>query len=108
EEFVAVPARGQRPGFGFAVADDAGDDEIGIIESRSVGVGKGVAKLAAFMNGAGRLRRHVAGDAPRERELSEEAFEAFFILTDVRVDLAVGAFEVNVGHDAWPAVPGAA
>ena len=40
QEFVRVPARGQRPGLRFAVADHAGDDEIGIIKRRAVGVGQ--------------------------------------------------------------------
>jgi hypothetical protein len=30
-----VPAGGQRTGFGFAVADDAGDDQVGIVEGRT-------------------------------------------------------------------------
>ena len=32
EKLVAVPAGGERTSLGFAVADDAGDDQIGIVE----------------------------------------------------------------------------
>ena len=38
EEFVGVPTCRKRTGFGFAVADDAGDDQIGIVEGRAIGV----------------------------------------------------------------------
>ena len=95
-----MPARGQRPGLGLAVADDAGDDQVGVVERRAVGVRERVAELAALVDRAGRLRRHVAGDAARERELGEEPLHALLVLRDVRVDLAVGAFEIGVGHQA--------
>src|ERR1035438_3715724 len=34
EELVGMPRRGQRSGFRLAIADDASDDEIGIVEHR--------------------------------------------------------------------------
>ena len=40
EELVRVPAGGQRPGLGLAVADDAHGDEVGVVERRPVGVGQ--------------------------------------------------------------------
>ena len=45
-----MPARCQRSSLRFAVADDAGNDQIGVVEGRSVGVREGVAELAAFVN----------------------------------------------------------
>ena len=41
EKFVGVPARGQRAGFRLAVADDAGDDQIRIVEGRAIGMRPG-------------------------------------------------------------------
>ena len=41
-----MPARFLR----FAVADDTGNDQIGVIERRSVGMREGVAEFAAFVN----------------------------------------------------------
>ena len=38
EELVGVPAGGERAGFGLAVADDTGHEQIGIVEGRAVGV----------------------------------------------------------------------
>ena len=61
-----MPARGQRPGFGLAVADDAGDDQIGIVERRAVRVRERVSELAAFVDRSRRLRRDMARNAARE------------------------------------------
>src|SRR5690606_31983860 len=44
------------------------------------------------------LRSNVAGDAAGERELAEEAPQALFVLGDVRIDLTVRAFHVDVGQ----------
>ena len=107
EELVAVPAGGQRSRLGLAVADDAGDDQVGVIEDRAVGVRQCIAQLAAFVDGAGRLRGDVAGNAAGERELGEEPLQARFVLADVRIDLAVRPFQVGVGHQRRPTVPGA-
>ena len=38
EELVAVPAGGERPGLRLAVADDAGDDQVRVVERGPVGV----------------------------------------------------------------------
>ena len=107
EELVRVPTGGQRPGLRLAVADDAGDEQVGIVEGRAVGMGQGVAEFAAFVDRAGRFGRDVAGDAAGERELGEQAFHARFVLGDVGIELAVGAFQVGVGHHAGSAVAGA-
>ncbi len=63
QEFVRMPACRERAGFRFAIADHAGDDEIGIIESRAVGVQQRVSQFTAFIDGTRRLRRGVAGNA---------------------------------------------
>ena len=107
EELVRVPARRERAGLGLAVADDARDQQLGVVEGRPERVGERVAELAAFVDRAGRLRRGVAGDAARERELPEEPPQPFLVPADLGVELAVGAFEVRVRDDARPAVAGA-
>ncbi len=61
---------------------------------------KRVAEFAAFVDGAGCLRRDVAGNAVGPAELAEEALDAVAILLDVRIDLGVGAFEIGVRHQA--------
>ena len=98
EELVRLPCRGQRAGLRFAIADDTGDDQIGIVERCPKRMAQRVPQLATLMDRTRRLRRHVAGDPARERELREQPLEPGLILADVRIDLAVGAFEVGVGH----------
>src|SRR5262245_27354930 len=71
EKFVRMPACRQWAGLRFAIADDTSYNKIRIVEGCSVGMRERVAKFAALVDRAGRLRRHVARDAARERELSE-------------------------------------
>ena len=104
EELVGVPARGERSGLGLAVADDAADHQIRVVERGAVGVRQRVAELAALVDRPRRLRRDVARDAARERELAEEPAHALDVLTDLGVDLGVGPLEVGVGDDRRAAV----
>ena len=66
DELVGMPGRGERTGLGLAIAHHAGDDQIGIVERSAVGVRHAVAELAALVNRARRLRRHVAADVAGE------------------------------------------
>jgi hypothetical protein len=59
------------------------------------------------MNGAGAFRRGVAGNTAGKGELLEEPLKTGLVLADVRIDLAVGAFEIGVAHHRRTAVPGA-
>jgi hypothetical protein len=102
-----VPACGKWSGFRFAVAYDAGDDEVGVVECGAVGVHEGVAELAALMDGAWSFGSDVARDSVGPGELAEKALDAIAILFDVGVDLGVGAFKIGVRHEAGTAVPGA-
>ena len=104
EELVRVPARRQRPGLGLAVADDAADEQVGVVERRAVRVRERVAELAALVDRAGRLRRGMAGDPAREGELAEQLPHARLVGAHVRVQLAVRPLEIGVGDDARPAV----
>ena len=80
EELVGVPARRQWTGLCFAIADDAGHEQVRIVERRSECVRQRVAKLPTFMDRAGRFRGDVARNPARERELREEPLHALFIL----------------------------
>src|SRR5215469_3188836 len=102
-----MPARRKRSCFCFAVANHASDDELGVVERGAVGMGKTVAELSAFIDRARRLRRDVARNPARKRELSEQSLHSPLVLRYVRVDLAVRALEVGVRHQtrtavAWP------
>ena len=107
EKLVGLPGGGQRPGLGLAVADDAGDDQAGIVERRAEGVAEGIAEFAAFMNRPGRRRGHVARNAAGEGKLLEQPLHPGFVLADVGIDLAVAAFEIGVGDQGRAAMAGA-
>ena len=98
EKLVRVPAGRERPGFRFAVADHAGDDEIRVVERGAVSVRQRVAELATFVDRAGRFRRGVARDAAGEGELLEKPPQPVDVFRHVRVVLAVSAFEIGVRH----------
>ncbi len=107
EELVRVPARGQRSGLGLAVADDARDDQVRVVEGGAVGVREGIAQLTPLVDRPGRLRGDVARDAAGEAELREQPLYPVLILADVGVDLAVGPLQVDVGDYPRSPVPGA-
>ena len=102
-----MPRRRQRPGLGLAVADHAGDDQVGVVERRAESVAERVTELAAFVDAARRFGRHMAGNAAGEAELLEELEQAVLVLGDLVVNLGVGAFEVDVGKHRRSAVAGA-
>ena len=99
DEFVSVPTRCQRSRLGLAVADDAGDDQIGVVECGSVGMAERVSQFASFVNAAGRFRRHMAGNSAGKAELLEQLLHALGVLADVWINFAVRSFEVGMGHE---------
>ena len=106
EEFVGLPGGRQGARFGFAVADDAGDNEPRIVECGAEGVAQRISEFAALVNGAGRRRGDMARNAARKGELFEEPFHPGFVLADVGIDLAVAALEIGVGDQRRAAVAG--
>ena len=106
EELVGMPCGGQWAGLGFAVADDAGDDQVRIVERGPEGMADRIPQLAPLMNRPRRLRRNVTGDPSGEGELLEQLLQPGLILADVGIDLAVRAFEVDVAHHRRGAVAG--
>ena len=106
EEAVRVPARGERPGLGLAVADRAHHDQAGVVERRAVRVRERVAQLPALVDRAGGLRRHVAGHPAGERELAEQGPHAVRVAGDAPVHLAVAALQPAVRQRGRAAVTG--
>src|SRR5580698_10708634 len=60
------------------------------------------------MDGAGRLRRGVARDAARKRELLEEPLHALGVWGDVWKQFRVRTLQIRVRHHAWSAMTGTA
>ena len=104
DELVGVPRRGQRAGLELPVPHDRGDDEVRVVHRGAVRVGEDVAELAALVDRARRLGRHVAGDAAGERELPEQRPHPVAVVADAGVGLAVGALQPGVRHRRRAAV----
>ena len=45
-----MPAGRQGAGLRFPVADHTGDDQVGVVEGRAIGMDQGIAELAALMD----------------------------------------------------------
>ena len=60
EKLVGVPGGCQRPGLRLAIADNTGDNQIGIVEHGAKGMAQRISQLAAFVDRAGRRGRHMA------------------------------------------------
>jgi hypothetical protein len=101
-----MPAGRKRAGFCLPVADDAANQQLGIVEYRAMGVHERVAQLAALVDRAWRLGSYVTGDAPRKGELPKQAPQTLLVVADVRVDLAVGALEIGVGDQPRASMAG--
>jgi hypothetical protein len=91
EELVRMPGGGQRTRFRLAIADDAGDDEIGIVEYRPKGMAERIAQLAALVDRTRALRRCVTWDSSGKRKLNKKLPKPGLVLADIGVDLAVSA-----------------
>src|SRR5437867_3565004 len=96
KEFITVPTGGERSSLGFAIADDAIDNQVRVVEGGPVRMAQGVAQFPALVDAAGCFRGDVAGDAARKAKLLEQLLDAFRVLADVRIDLAVSAFQISV------------
>src|SRR5271154_2073475 len=107
EKLVRLPRGCKRARFRLAVTDNAGDDQVRIIKCGTKGMTQRIAQLAALVNGPRRRRRNMAGDSAGKRELLKELLQSGFVLSDVWINLAPGAFEIHVSYDrgaamSWP------
>src|ERR1700722_15423692 len=99
-----MPGSGKRTGFGLAVSHSDGHDEVGVVESCSVRMGDGIAKLAPFVNRAGGFRGAMRPDSAGKRKLLEELEQAGFVTALVWINLGVVALKVAVGQRGRRAV----
>ena len=99
QKINALPGAFKRSGLGFSIPNDSRDDQIGVVESGAKGVGKDIAQLASFVNGAWGGHTDVAGDPSRGRKLAKQATYTLSILGDLRIGLRVGPFKVHIGED---------
>jgi hypothetical protein len=67
QKFVGVPTGGQRSSFSLAVADDAGDDQMRIVEGRAISVEQGIPRPGATSDRARSAKGASRQAAPRFR-----------------------------------------
>src|ERR1017187_4056235 len=72
EELVELPCGGQGARFRFSVADDAGDDEFGIVERGPEARAERLPQSPPFVNRPRGRRRNMAENPAGKRELLEE------------------------------------
>ena len=106
-ELVQLPGGGQGSGLRLAVTHHAGGDEVRVIRHSAESVGQAVTQLTALVDGTGRLRGHMAGDAAGEGELLEQLLHAFLVPGDIGIDLCIRAVQPVLGHHGVAAVAGA-
>src|ERR1051326_279732 len=107
EKLVGMPCGSQRSGFRLAIANDASDNETGIVEHGAERMTERIAQLTALVDRARALRRYMAGDSSGKRKLKKKLLKARLILADVGINLAVSTLEIRVAHDGRAPVPGA-
>ena len=106
EKLVAVPARGERTGLGFAVTHHDQSDQVRMVVDGPVGVRDAVAQLTPLVDAAGRFRSGVAANPAGERKLLEEALHPRQVLALVRVNLGIRSFEIGLGQNSRRTVAG--
>src|SRR4029077_12194135 len=103
-ELIAMPSSRKWTGLRFAIADDAGHDQIWIVESGPIGMRQRVTQLTTLMDRPRRLGCHMARDASGKAELLEQAPDPVLVLRDVRVNLGIGALQIRMCHERRTAV----
>ena len=97
QEFVGLPGCRQRTSLSFAIAYNSSCNQIRVVKYSSESMSDGVTKLATFINGTRCFRCAVAWNSAWEGELFEHFLHTFLILADVRINFAVGTFQIGVG-----------
>jgi len=91
---------------GLTVADDARDDQVGIVECRAERVTDRVAELAAFMDRARSFGRDMTRNTAWKRELTEQALHSPLVARNRGVHVGVAALEPRVRDDRRATVSG--
>ena len=106
EELVGVPGARRGAGLRLAVADDAGRDQVRVVERRAERGGERVAQLAALVDRARHDRGEVAGEAAGPGEAAHEPAEPLAVAAQLRLHVLEAAVDPEVGQVGGRAVAG--
>ena len=99
-----MPCGSKRSGLSLTVTNDNGSDQIRVIKSSTESMSDGVTKLTTLVDGTRSFRCYVAGDTAGEGELLIQSLQAFDILRNVGIYLAVSTLKVRVCNKEVSAV----
>jgi hypothetical protein len=108
EELVRVPGCRERACLRLAVADHAGDQQVGVVECGAKCMRQRVAEFTAFVDRPRCFGRCVARNAAWKRELLQQPTQTLDVLRHGWVELAISTLEIRVGDHARSAVARAA
>src|ERR1700722_4230075 len=100
-----MPGGGKWARLGLAVSDSNSNDQVRIVESRSVRMRDGIAQVTAFVNRTGCFRSAMGADPAGKRKLPEELEQAGFVTALVGIDFGGVAFKGAIGERGRRAVP---
>src|ERR1700730_7252929 len=106
QKFIGVPAGSQRSSLGFTVAHNAAYQQIRVVERGAKGVSQRVTQFAALVDGAWSFWRDVAWNSSREGKLLEQLSYSFLSLRNAGINLAIGAFQIRIGHQTRSTMAG--
>src|SRR5262249_34410088 len=75
-----------------------------IVKSGSKSMREGISQLSSLMDRAGGFGGDMTGNPSRKRELFEQPLHSLRILSDMRIDFAVGPFQIGVGDQSRSAM----
>ena len=96
EKFRAMPCRRRRPGLRLAIADDARDEQAGIVKGRAESRRQRVTEFAAFVNRPRQAGIKVVRKTARPRKRADELFHARGIVRQLGVKFAQASFEIEI------------
>src|SRR3974377_890526 len=91
-----MPGGRHRPGLSLAIANDAGDNKVSIVECRAICVRERVAEFATFMDRTRSLRRRMARDTAWKTELLKQALHADRIGGNMRINFGIGSLKPDI------------
>src|SRR3984885_2187364 len=100
-----MPRGGKRPGFRFAVADHAGYGKTGIVKDGAKSMAQRISEFTALMDRSRALGGSMARNSTGKGKLGKKALQSGFVLADIRIPLAVSAFEIRSADHRRSAVP---
>ena len=97
EVIIGMPGSSQRTGFGFAIANDAGHQQVGVVEGGSIGMGEAIAQFAPLLNLTGCAGYEVTRQTEGPRKRPDQVAYTRHARLVLRVEFTQSTFQKQVG-----------